>query len=83
MWTANWVSMLKTTLQQIDKHKAKCIKQLKIIEIIKTSNLGMEKKIKEEKQELKNMSSSYTSTMGFGITTSIGVLNDMLVEFLQ
>lgn len=75
--------MLKTTLQQIDKYKVKYMKQLKIMKVIKTSNLGMEKKMKDEKQKLKNMSLSYTIAMGSDIVTGAHVLDSALVESLR
>lgn len=70
---ANWVSVFKTTFQQIDKCKTKRIKQLKIIVAIKTSNLAMEEKIKNKELELKNLNTSYISNTGANILDNIKV----------
>lgn len=63
----NRVSIFKTALTQIDKRKAKCIEQFKIIEAIKTNNLAIEEIVKSDEQELKNMTTSYTSNTGASI----------------
>lgn len=53
------------------------MEQLKIIEVIKTSNQSMEEKVKSEEQELKNMTTNYT------INTSASMSGGIVGESLQ
>lgn len=70
---ANRVSILRATFQQIDKRKVKYLKQLKIIETIKTSNLVIKEKVNSKEQKLKNLNNSYTSNTGTHVLCSAKV----------
>ena len=64
--TANQVSAFKATLQRLKKRKTKRMKQLKMIEAIKKSNLAMEGKVKGKEEELTKMITSYSNNNGAG-----------------
>lgn len=57
----------------MDKRKVKYIKQLKIIETIKISNLTIKNKIKSKEWKLKNLNTNYTNNTGASISRVVGL----------